>query len=609
MRWQLAAALGDAERRDLEALHAGWDRRQERFSPRVLKSNRLRTVAVVDREALGTQAPETKGSAGGARRWILKVYSYPRLADRLGARLTSGRARREFQALTRLRDMGFPVPRPLSWGEWSRRGLPSGGALVMEEVEDAVELVPELERLGAGGETSDDARRRDADAGCRALLVDVARAVRGLHDRGVLHPDLHGGNFLIARGAASPLRLIDFHSCRFPGRVPGSLRRRGLAKIAHSLAGAVGGDDLAWFIAAYVAEEGGEVDRIREAAARGEPLDDAIDPDRRSMVTRLAAGARRHAARLERVRVRSRTKRCLRDTTSFAVSRQAGHRVYRLRRFDVDDALALARPVPGGEVLKVSSRGWVVRATVGEREVVVKHRRYSAVQRLAGLFSRHPLRRAWVAGHGLRVRSLPAPLGLALVERRRFGVVTAAWLIQEAVRPGVPLDRYLIDTFEERVAVRGELARLKFSLAVEAGRLLRELHDAGIAIHDASPQNLLIADGDTVAGAEDDEHEIAMHRASLAGRRLWLVDLDDVRATRSLSRRRRLRNLVQAANMPEGHVSTADRMRALRAYDRGERVAMTRETVAALRGDLLEEAMRTIERMTRAELLDNGGTA
>jgi hypothetical protein len=80
-----------------------------------------------------------------------------------------------------------------------------------------------------------------------------------------------------------------------------------------------------------------------------------------------------------------------------------------------------------------------------------------------------------------------------------------------------------------------------------------------------------------------------------------LADLDSVHLWRRLGTRRRKRNLVQAGNVPEGHVSRSDRLRALFAYARGEPEFLSRAFIAELHEGLLCEAERTLARMLRAD--------
>ena len=76
-----------------------------------------------------------------------------------------------------------------------------------------------------------------------------------------------------------------------------------------------------------------------------------------------------------------------------------------------------------------------------------------------------------------------------------------------------------------------------------------------------------------------------------------LADLDSVRPWRRAGRRARDRGLVQAGNLPEGHVGWTDRLRALRAYAPADPEVLRPERIAGLRAALAAEAERTLARL------------
>jgi hypothetical protein len=130
----------------------------------------------------------------GGRRAVRKRWWWPRAADRAkGVFRTTvaarSPARREFEALTRLRALqsGAFAPRPLVFGEERTRGVLRACALVLDEIEDAVDLAVFL-----GDERSP--RRR------AAVLADLAARVRAMHDAGLVDRDLHPRNVLVAGG-------------------------------------------------------------------------------------------------------------------------------------------------------------------------------------------------------------------------------------------------------------------------------------------------------------------------------------------------------------------------------------------------------------------------
>jgi tRNA A-37 threonylcarbamoyl transferase component Bud32 len=565
-----------------------WDELPSLAGARLWKQNRLRTVLGMARADLLAAPPGALARGGDVgERWVVKQYRCPALIDRLRVKLLGSRARREFRALERLRGLGFAAPRPIAWADPRDGCRSSAGGLVMEEVHDAERLFDRLARLFSPTCPAPAGGAPDPTARARRLLYEFGRLVRRLHDHGVLHPDLHAANVLV--DAADGLHLIDLHSCRFLGWLPPPLRRRGLAKAAHALLLGIAAAELAWFLRGY----------LGDAAAS---FDDAAGPAGRT-VEALSASLRRRAAALERRRLRSRTRRCLVDSTSFEVRRLGHRRIYKLRPLPLDFVQGMARVIPDGEVLKATERSWVARSTHGLATAIVKFRRLGLWESLASLISPHRLRRAWVAAHGLRVRRLPAPEALALVEERRWGCVRVAWLLVSEVAGGERLDEYLWRVYGEGRGRSALETRRKFAVARGLGRLWRALHEAGASLHDASPQNVLVVparlDGGRDAGA-------ALQPGASAGgiedSPLWLVDIDDVRLRpRPIGLRRRLRNLTQAGNLPEGHVSAGDLWRALRSYDSGDGTYTHPGVVERLREGLMDEAYHSIHRLTRAE--------
>jgi hypothetical protein len=102
----------------------------------------------------------------------------------------AGRFLRELRAAEEARGRGAPVPEPLGLVVHEAGGGTARGWFLSREEEDAGDLRDLLLRTRPG-----DGERRDA-------LRAAGRAVRALHDAGVLHADLHVKNLLVARGGA-----------------------------------------------------------------------------------------------------------------------------------------------------------------------------------------------------------------------------------------------------------------------------------------------------------------------------------------------------------------------------------------------------------------------
>jgi len=156
---------------------------------------------------------------------------------------------------------GVPTAPPIALIVETGPGGFARGAMVVEEIEGSEDL----------------ARRMVRNAATRADLVATIGAVRAMHDRGVLHPDLNLGNVLLRpRADATPEAfLIDFDRATFaPGPLPFAARQAALRRLERScakLTGAPGpwgpGSEDLW----YATYAGDDVDLARRLA-RGRSL-------------------------------------------------------------------------------------------------------------------------------------------------------------------------------------------------------------------------------------------------------------------------------------------------------------------------------------------------
>lgn len=482
-----------------------------------VKHNRVRTVV---------RAPGPEGLL------YVKRFRTLRLGDRLLSLLRASPARREWTALLHLARAGVPCPQPVLMGEERRRGLLVGSVLATRAVDGADELTGRL-----------DALRAHADAaGRQALLQRLAPLARSIFQAGVDHPDLHLGNFLV-RGH-DELFVLDLHSARVRAGPLGAAARRGrLGKLAHSFGlfepdtAAWGHEELAWFARAYA------------------QVDPALGP-----ADALARDLRARAARLEAARLDSRDRRCLVDSTTFAVDRGAGRRAFRRREVTAEvvralvDAppLALVHAHPRGR-----SRIEVVAAPpalgLGERLVRKRYLFPTWRSRLGGLRQPLPLR-AWQAARACEVRGVPAPRHLACVLEGALWPTRGTVLME--LLPGVSMvHRLLEEPAPPPPAARQALAR-------DLGRVIGRLHASGLKHRDLAVQNLLVRG-----------------RPDAPGWDVWVVDLDEVRAG-AMSREERLRALTQLADLPPAATRT-DRARFFRAYlEAGGRDVLARDLEA-----------------------------
>lgn len=470
----------------------------------LVKQNRVRTVV---------RLPGPDGAI-----IYVKRFRVLRLGDRLLSLVRASPARREWRALLRLSRAGVPCPVPLFLGEERRLGLLRGSVLATRAVERAADLGVRL-----------DAARAAADAPAReALLAALAPLVRALFHAGADHPDLHLGNFLVRD--ERDLFALDLHSCRLrSGPLPAAARRGRLGKLAHSLGlfqpptRAAAEEELAWFARAYA----------------------SVDPEL-GPADALALDLHARAARVEATRLASRGRRCLVDSTTFAVDRALlGPRTYRRREASAELVRSLV-DAPPLELLHAHPRGRSRLELVAAPEEVAPggrlvRKRYpfpTLGARLAGLRDPLPLR-AWKAARACEVRGVPTPRHLAVVIEGALWPTRATLFMEHLA--GVTMVHKLFEGTPPAPAARRALAR-------DVGRVVGRLHATGLVHHDLAVQNLLVRPRPEQGSGWD----------------VWVVDLDEVRVAR-LSLEAKLRALTQLADLPAAATRT-DRARFFRAY-------------------------------------------
>jgi len=307
----------------------------------------------------------------------VKRYRVRGLSERLKYLVARPRAAAEWRAARALARFGIVSVEPLAVG------IARSGPWLTDGFFIAAELagVPYHDAASA-------LRRRPG--GMAALLRETVSLYHALARSRILHPDLHGGNMLVRDEAGTPhIGLVDLHSLRFP-RVGPFARARMRRKLAHSLWGVLQQDEF------------------------------------ESALSQLAPGhesaLREQVERVERVRLRSRSKRCVTDSTRFAVEREAEWRIWRRRDVPRETLLALVSDAEPSGPRRIEIDG--------EKRLVWLWRR-----------ERPGWLPVWRGLHALGVREIPTWTAWACLQRRRWGRQREAVLITEPLTGAVRLDR------------------------------------------------------------------------------------------------------------------------------------------------------------------------
>ncbi len=176
--------------------------------------------------------------------------------------------------------------------------------------------------------------------------------------------------------------------------------------------------------------------------------------------------------------------------------------------------------------------------------------------------------RTFVNGRRLVDMGVGAALPLALMTCTSQGLIRREWVVMETVPAGVELDRYLVRRLSE-----GMDYRHRRELIRQFARFLSDLHGKGIFHSDLKTCNIMVSEADSDGTV-----------------RFFLLDYDDVRFSRSVPLRARIRNLVQVFLSTPCAFSATDRLRFLSEYcfhgdiGRSERIPLAREVMKGASG-------------------------
>jgi tRNA A-37 threonylcarbamoyl transferase component Bud32 len=331
------------------------------------------------------------------RRIVLKVFA------------KFGKARyhamREWRGLKQLEARQVNSPRPLFFGRSCE-----GWAIATEWLDNAV-------TAGELWQTADAVEKRVE------TLCLVARELARQHDRGVVQPDMHLGNFMI-RG--QEVFALDPAMMRFARSPIG--RRQSIRQVAQ-LAGLLP-EDAGSAIESVFREYAG----ARSWTIGPQDLERVRDQHRRCRRQGLERGLRKFLRTNRRHQaIRCGPWRGLADR-EFSAAVNLDEITTRL-----DEILSQ------GRILKDGRTSFVSRVTLGDTEVVIK--RYNHLGWLHAL--RHTLkgsraRRSWLNANRLSLLGIPTPRPLAYIDERRGPFLYRSYFIAEFV-PGQGLYGVLRD--------------------------------------------------------------------------------------------------------------------------------------------------------------------
>jgi tRNA A-37 threonylcarbamoyl transferase component Bud32 len=462
---------------------------------KILKVSLVRTVSII---------------SGPRGRLFLKRYKIRGLKEQLKYLVVPSKARKEWLMARQALRKGISTPVPLAMAERRTGRFLRDAFLITQAIipsSPLIELIP--------------------DGKQKTLLSQTAQLIRKAHEAGLFHQDLHAGNILVG-SKKKRLYLIDLHRSKFVRSLSKRRRLWNLAQFFYSLKGLISTEEKKVFLNRYDQEEKTFNKRFEEALRRIERVEERI--------------YRRH--------MRSRTKRCLKNSGGFYVTQEDGWRIWARREWKTQTLLKLikkhqdivAKDTDG--LIKTERRSAISLFNYKKTRMCVKEYRYQGgLGRIKDYIRRSKARTGWLMGNGLVVRGISGILPLALLERKKRGVLKEAFLIMESPPGYCELDRYMVGIFGTSHHKKTKKQTFLKALA----SFMAELYLLKIAHGDLKTCNIMVRE----------EHK---------GWEFGVVDMDDIRLDRDVRPRRFVKELIQLHTSTPLFIGMDDRITFLRRY-------------------------------------------
>jgi tRNA A-37 threonylcarbamoyl transferase component Bud32 len=455
-----------------------------------VKESRYRWAAVLrlsNEKSLFFKKDKTKG-------WLetLKYFLLP------------SKARKEWFIAYQLQKMNLSVPKPYGWLERVRRGK-------------VVESYYLAEGIGRGNSLIDETAILKDENHLKKLATTVLR----FHRSGLFHQDLHAGNFL---WDGDSFYLIDLHRAKILSSLSIGQRLWNLSHLFHSLRSIWTEREHSAFMEAYF---------------EGEPLSSQSKEEYlRKIHTQMD--------RLQKRQWRSRTKRCLKESTEFSVTQEPGKCIYHLKEFSLErlnralqNHHTLLRENPM-RLLKQSPEVVVSISEERENRICIKQFRHSRLlDSLKDCFRTSKGLKAWISGNGLRARGIDSLKVFALIKKKCGWGREESYLVMEVLQNGREMDRYIFGGWKD--------VRKKRAFIRAFARWLSDLHQRDLYHQDMKTCNLVVL-----------EYE--------KGWNFYLIDLEDILLDEWVDERKLFDNFLQINTSVPRIFSRTDRLRFYREY-------------------------------------------
>ncbi|HXU46887.1 MAG TPA: lipopolysaccharide kinase InaA family protein, partial [Thermoanaerobaculia bacterium] len=196
---------------------------------------------------------------GGPLEVVVKQFREESWRDRRARRRRGSKAERSFRAARAVLAAGVATPEPILWLAPAGPAGSAGPSFYACRPAEGIEARYLFRAAAAGKE-----REEFPDLELTAVLAELGRLARKLHDAGIRHRDLSVGNVLIRPGEPPALALLDLDRARLGVRLGRAARIRELSRLALFRS-----EDRERLLAGYFGRPPSALERGLLAAAQG----------------------------------------------------------------------------------------------------------------------------------------------------------------------------------------------------------------------------------------------------------------------------------------------------------------------------------------------------